>query len=91
MVTDIENKTPDNTNLATKAGLNTKVMDIENEISDTSRLVKKTGCNTKTTETVNKVPGVIRIRSINSKVTSNKTRQVHFKKRQEKSQLLTKN
>ena len=45
-ITEIENKTPDISNLATKAVLNT----VKNKIPDTSSLVKKNDYNTKITE-----------------------------------------
>ena len=45
-ITEIENKTPDISNLATKAALNT----VKNKIPDTSSLVKKNDYNTKITE-----------------------------------------
>ena len=45
-ITEIENKIPDISNLATKTSLNT----VENKIPDTNGLVKKTDYNAKITE-----------------------------------------
>ena len=53
-ITEIENKFPDISNLATKTALNT----IENKIPDTSNLVKKTDYNTKITEIEGKIPDI---------------------------------
>ena len=50
--TEMENKIPDISNLATKTSLNT----VENKIPDTSGLVKKANYNTKFTEIENKIP-----------------------------------
>ena len=50
-LTELENKIPDITNLATKAALTT----IENKIPDVSNLVKKTDSVTKVTEIENKL------------------------------------
>ena len=52
--TEIENKIPDTSNLATKASSNT----VKNKIPDTSGLFKKTDYNTKTTEIKNKIPDI---------------------------------
>ena len=51
-ITEIENKIPDISNLATKTALNT----VENKIPDTSGLVKKTDYNAKITEIEGKIP-----------------------------------
>ena len=51
-ITEIENKIPDTSNLATKTLLNT----VENKIPDTSDLVKKTDYNAKITEIEGKIP-----------------------------------
>ena len=53
-ITEIENKTPNISNLATKTALNT----VENKIPDTNDLVKKTDYNTKITEIEGKIPNV---------------------------------
>ena len=53
-ITEIENKIPDISNLATKTALNT----VENKIPDTSGLVKKTDYNTKITEIEGKIPDI---------------------------------
>ena len=50
-LTELENKIPDISNLATKTALTT----VENKISDVSSLVKKRDYNTKVTEVENKV------------------------------------
>ena len=54
---------------------------IENKIPDISALVRSTDCNIKITEIENKIPNDsdfdTKLRIISSKVTSNKTRQVH--------------
>ena len=50
-LTEIENKIPDISNLATKTALNT----VENKIPSVSNLVNKTDYNTKITEIINKV------------------------------------
>ena len=54
-ITEIENKIPDISNLATKTALNKTV---ENKIPDTSGLVKKTDYNAKITEIEGKIPDV---------------------------------
>ena len=54
-ITEIENKIPDISNLATKTALNKTV---ENKIPDTSGLVKKTDYNAKITEIEGKIPHV---------------------------------
>ena len=51
-ITELENKIPDISNLATKTALTT----VENKISDTVGLVKKTDFNTKITNLENKIP-----------------------------------
>ena len=53
-ITEIENKIPDITNLATKTAVNT----VENKIHDTSSLVKKTDYNSKITDIEGKIPGI---------------------------------
>ena len=53
-ITEIENKIPAFTNLATKTALNT----VENESPNTSGLVKKTDYNTKITEIEGQIPYV---------------------------------
>ena len=53
-ITEIENKIPDISNLATKTALNT----IEKRIPDTSGLVKKTDYNAKITEIEGKIPDI---------------------------------
>ena len=53
-ITEIENKIPDTTNLATKTALTI----VKNKIPDTSGLVKKTDYNTKITELENKTPDI---------------------------------
>ena len=53
-ITEIENKIPDISNLATKTALNT----VENKIPDTSSLVKKTDHNAKFTEIEGKIPDI---------------------------------
>ena len=50
-LTELENKIPDISNLATKVALNT----VENKIPSVSSLVKKTDYNTKITEVENKL------------------------------------
>ena len=50
-ITEIENKIPDISNLATKTALTT----VENKIPDVSSLVKKTDYNAKITEIENKL------------------------------------
>ena len=50
-LTELENKIPDASNLATKTALTT----IENKIPDVSSLVKKTDYNTKITDIENKL------------------------------------
>ena len=50
-ITEIENRIPDISNLATKTALTT----VENKIPDVSSLVKKTDYNTKITEIENKL------------------------------------
>ena len=50
-LTELENKIPDISNLATKTALTT----VENKIPDVSNLVNKTDYNTKVTEIENKV------------------------------------
>ena len=50
-ITELENKIPDISNLATKAALTT----LENKIPSVSNLVKKTDYNTKVTEIENKL------------------------------------
>ena len=50
-LTELENKTPDITNLATKTALTT----VENKIPSVSNLVKKTDYNTKITDIENKL------------------------------------
>ena len=56
-ITEIENKIPDISNLATKTAL----IAIENKIPSASNLVKKTGYNTKVTEIENKLNNIIMI------------------------------
>ena len=77
----MKNKTPSVISLVTTAAFNVKSREIENKISDATRLVTKTDCNTKTTTIENQIPGVssfdTKLRSITSKATSFKTRQVH--------------
>ena len=51
-ITEVKNKIPDVTNLATKTAVNT----VENKIPDTSGLVKKTDYNAKITEIEGKIP-----------------------------------
>ena len=51
-ITEIENKIPDTSNLATKTLLNT----VENKIPGTGNLVKKTDYNAKITDLENKIP-----------------------------------
>ena len=53
-ITEVENKIPDFTNLATKTALNT----VENKSPNTSGLVKNTDYNTKITEIEGKIPYV---------------------------------
>ena len=53
-ITEIENKIPDTSNLATKAALTT----VKNKIPDTSSLVKKTDYNTKIPEIEGKIPDI---------------------------------
>ena len=53
-ITQIENKIPDISNLATKAALNT----VENKIPDTSNLIKNTDYNAKITEIEGKIPDI---------------------------------
>ena len=53
-ITEIENKIPDISNLATKTSLNT----VENKIPDTNGLVKKTDYNAKITEIEGKIPDI---------------------------------
>ena len=53
-ITEIESKTPDISNVATKTALNT----IENKIPDTSSLVKKADYNAKITDLENKIPDI---------------------------------
>ena len=53
-ITEIENKVPDISNLATKTALNT----VENKIPDTSGLFRTTDCNSKITEIEGKIPDV---------------------------------
>ena len=53
-ITEIENKVPDISNLATKTALNT----VENKIPDTSGLVRTTDCNSKITEIEGKISDV---------------------------------
>ena len=48
-LTELENKIPDSSNLATKTALTT----VENKIPDVNNLVKKTDYNTKVTEIEN--------------------------------------
>ena len=50
-LTELENKIPDISNLATKTALTT----VENKIPSVSNLVKKTDYNTKVTEIENKL------------------------------------
>ena len=50
-LTELENKIPDISNLATKTALTT----VENKIPDVSSLVRKTDCNTKISEVENKL------------------------------------
>ena len=50
-ITELENKIPDNSNLARKTALST----VENKITDTSNLVRKTDYNTKITEIEKKI------------------------------------
>ena len=51
-ITEIENKNPDISNLATKTALTA----VENKIPDTRVLIKKTDYNTKITDLENKIP-----------------------------------
>ena len=51
-ITEIENKIPNISNLATKTSLNT----VQNKIPDTSGLIKKTDYNAKVTEIEDKIP-----------------------------------
>ena len=53
-ITEMENKIPDISNLATKISLNT----VENKIPDTSGLVKKTDYNTEITKIEDKIPDI---------------------------------
>ena len=53
-ITEIENKIPDISNLATKTAL----IAIEKKIPSASNLVKKTGYNTKVTEIENKLNNI---------------------------------
>ena len=53
-ITEIENKIPDVTNLATKTPLNT----VENQILDTSGLIKKIDYNAKITEIEVEIPDI---------------------------------
>ena len=53
---EIENKIPDITNLATKAALNTKAADVESKIPDIINLTTKAALNTKAPKTENKIP-----------------------------------
>ena len=53
-ITEIENKIPDTSNLATKTLLNT----VENKIPGTGNLVKKTDYNAKITDLENKIPDI---------------------------------
>ena len=53
-ITEIENKIPDISNLASKTALNT----VENEIPDTSGYIKKTDYNAKITDLENKIPDI---------------------------------
>ena len=53
-ITEIENKIPDVTNLATKTPLN----NVENKILDTSGLIKKTDYNAKITEIEVEIPDI---------------------------------
>ena len=53
-ITEIENKIPDTSGLATKSALTT----VENKISDSSGLVKKTDYNTKITDLENRIPDI---------------------------------
>ena len=50
-LTELENKIPDISNLATKTALTA----VENKIPDVSNLVKKTDCNTNVAEIENKL------------------------------------
>ena len=50
-ITELENKIPDISNLATKTALTT----VENEIPDVSNLIEKTNYNTKVTKIENKL------------------------------------
>ena len=53
---EIENKTPDITNLATKAALNTKAAKVESKIPQITNLPTKAALNTKATKIKNKTP-----------------------------------
>ena len=53
-ITEIENKIPDISNLATKTTLNT----VEKKIPDASGLVKKTDCNTEIAKIEGKIPDI---------------------------------
>ena len=76
----IPNKIPNITHLVTKTARNTKVTEMENKIPDTSTLVRKTEYNTKINEIENKILDIsdfdTKLRGVNSKITSNKTRTV---------------
>ena len=76
--TEIVNKAPNINNLDTKSVLDTKSTEIENKVLDTNTLIRKTNFNTKFTGIANKIPIISRfyteLRSINPKVTSNKTK-----------------
>ena len=83
--TEIEIKIFDICNLATKTALNTKAPEIKNKTSGTSTLFRKADYNTKIIDIENKIPDVsdldTKLRSINSKVMSNKVRQLHTKQK----------
>ena len=62
-IKNIEDKIPDNTNLATNTTLNAKINEVKNEILSITNLATTTALNTKINEIKNKVPNISNLAS----------------------------
>ena len=90
-ISEVENKIPNTSNLATTTVLNTKISEVENKISDHVKYITIPEFNKLTTENfagrlkqanlVNKTDFHNKLISFNSKITSNKTKYLEVQKK----------
>ena len=64
-IKNIQDKIPDNTNLATNITLNVKINEVKNDIPSLTNLATTTALNVKINEVKNKIPSIINLTSTN--------------------------